>query len=153
MKLYYFTPPEFNRAGNNWFPLMDGRLLVLLDVLRFRLGVPINLSGHRDAIGRRLGQESRTQHNIDRHGAVHAVDFFVDGVHSGEQAKRVVDEMRGLGFTGIGVYPLWTNNQGRLQVGFHGDTRINNRPGRAAEWGYIGAKAVSIDAAIAAVKS
>lgn len=87
----------------------------MMDVLRFMCGHPIEISLSPYALGRRLGQGSQSAHNIDVWGEVLACDFFVSGVHYREQAEGVVDLMRKIGFTGIGVYTNTRNNRGVKQ--------------------------------------
>ena len=143
-RLHYFKPAEFNRAGINYWPKMCPRLLVLMDVLRLQLGSAIHISAHDKAIGRTTGT---SQHNYKRYGQVRALDFFVAHIDTRGAAEAVVDTMRKLGFTGIGVYPQWRNNSGVQQVGFHGDTR----EGPAGEWGYMDGQFVSLMKALPAV--
>ena len=141
--LHYFTPPEFNRDGVNWFAKTDAALLVRLDILRFRLGSPVIISPVNGATGRHKGNEDKSQHNIDYYGIVRAADFFVPGV----SASRVVNAMRGLGFTGIGVYPDGLY-YGKQETRYHGDVRTDRGPGNPAEWGHYESKDWSIDKAL-----
>ena len=46
----YFTQEEFR----DWADDMSPRLVTMLDVLRFRLGSPIAVSGSKNALGRNL---------------------------------------------------------------------------------------------------
>ena len=149
MNLRYFETTEFGR----WWPKMDANLLVRLDVLRYRLQRPILISPHPDALGRHLGYESQSCHNIDYWGLVLAVDFFVGGIHTREDALEVIGEAKDLGFTGIGVYPEWRNHKGERQVGFHLDVRPFRDMGDPATWGYVGGAFVSLDEAILKVSA
>ena len=141
--LYYFKPSEFNRAGVNWFSKTDSALLVRLDILRFRLGSPVVISPVDGATGRENGTNDKSQHNIEYHGIVRAADFFVPGV----SASRVVNAMRALSFTGIGVYPEGLYD-GKQETRYHGDVRTDRKPGDPAEWGYYGGEDTSIDKAL-----
>jgi len=141
--LHYFAPPEFNRAGINWFQKTDANLLVRLDLLRFRLSAPVVISPVDGATGRQAGTLDKSQHNITYHGLVRAADFFVPGV----SASRVVNAMRSLGFTGIGVYPDGVYN-GKRETRYHGDVRTDRGMGNPAEWGHYDGKDCSINEAL-----
>ena len=147
VQLYHFKPPEFNRGGTNWYSDMSPRLLVLLDVYRTMWGLPVSISGHNKAVGRCLGRDNTTQHNIERWGEVRAVDCFPSGMEptSVADAVQLADE---IGFTGIGLYPQWRNNKGEVQPGLHLDVRSDRRPGDPATWGYLNGEWVSINDAI-----
>ncbi len=138
-----FQPAEFNRHGD-WFPRCATGLLHRMDVLRFQLGSPVYISPVDGAVGRRNGQSDKSQHNINYYGEVRAVDFFAPGV----DPQVVVDVMRELGFTGIGVYAdgEW---KGEKATRYHGDVRHDHKMGSPAEWGQVKGRTVSIDDAIA----
>lgn len=141
--LQYFTPSEYRE----WWDDMCPRILVLMDVLRHKLGSRIDISAHPKSLGRKLGRSSQSSHNIDYWGRVMAVDFFVEHIYYREQSLHVTKTMTDVGFTGIGVYTGWTNNKGKLQVGFHGDARPNRSMGGPATWGRIdGTKSSMINA-------
>lgn len=135
--LYHFGPHEFVRAdkyGNpaSWFDQMDHRLLVLLDLLRYRLNSKILISGHDHALGRQLGPDNLSQHNIDRWGNVRAVDVLLPRVRTQDDAYRLYDLVRECGFTGFGFAPFW-----RPHAGAHLDVRHERRPEQMATWGYV----------------
>lgn len=142
--MQYFNTSEFRE----WYDLMSPRLLTLLDVLRHQLGLVIEISGHHYALGRNLG-ESESCHNVDKWGEVLAVDCFVGKNTSYREAKRIVNTAKSIGFTGIGVYPYWANNDGNRQCGFHFDVRPTRNMGDPAMWGYFDGKFKSIDDALA----
>ena len=129
---------------------MSPRLLVMLDVLRHILQSPIFISKNDQALGRRSGL-SESEHNVEFWNQVLAVDCFVKDVHTYAQALRVVESARIVGFTGIGVYPQWTNNVGRRQVGFHFGVRPSRKMDNPATWGYYDGKFVSLDYALSQV--
>jgi len=147
MHLEHFDLEEYRE----WADDMSARLLVLMDVLRFVLGSAIHISLHHRSLGREDGKGSQSAHNIDYWGEVLAVDFFVSGVYHREQAESVADHMRRLGFTGIGVYTGTRNNQGKLQVMFHGDVRPTRDMGDPAEWGRINGKMTTLYKALQSV--
>lgn len=128
---------------------MSPRLLTLLDVLRHQLGLVIEISGSPEALGRKLGASSESCHNIDKWGEVLAVDCFVGNNTTYRDAKKIVNTAKAIGFTGIGVYPYWTNNKGQRQCGFHFDVRPTSNMGDPAMWGYFDGKFKSIDDALA----
>lgn len=141
--LQHFKPAEFNRHGN-WFNRCATGLLHRLDILRFRLGSPVYVSPVDGAVGRHLGDSGKSQHNIDYHGEVRAVDFFAPDA----DPHVVVQLMRELGFTGIGVYAdgMW---QGEPAFRYHGDVRHDRGMGNPAEWGQVDGRTVSIEDALA----
>ena len=127
---------------------MSPRLVTMLDVLRFRLGSAIEISGSEYALGRNLGRGKMSAHNIDEWGEVPAVDCFVNGVYSRAQSEAVAREAESIGFTGIGVYSDTRNNQGEDQVMFHLDVRPNELMGAPATWGRVDHDYTTLMAAI-----
>lgn len=145
--LYYLTPKEFR----GWWEFMSCRELVLLDALRHACGSKLLISPHPKAIGRKLGKDNQSTHNIDYWGEVLAVDVFIDHVFYRNQILKIVQLAKTIGFTGIGIYPHWKNGKGEQQCGFHLDTRPNRTPSSPATWGKIFNKYVSLEAAIAQI--
>ena len=144
----HFSQEEFRE----WAEDMSPRLITMLDVLRFRLGSAIEISGSEYALGRNLGVGKMSEHNIDHWGEVLAVDCFIGGVYNRAQAEAVVYESEGIGFTGIGVYSDTHNNQGQEQVMFHLGVRPNELMGSPATWGRISGKYTSLIAAVQSLK-
>lgn len=142
-----FSESEFRE----WAGLMSPRLIALLDVLRYRLGSAIHISLHPKSLGRRNGPDSESAHNVDYWGEVLAADFFVSGVYYREQAEAVIQELRELGFTGMGVYTGTSNNRGEPQVMFHADVRPVRKMGDPAEWGRIDGKMTTLYKALQSV--
>jgi hypothetical protein len=145
----HFDAEEFRE----WSEDMSARLVTMLDVLRFKLGSAIEISGSEYALGRNLGRNELSEHNIDEWGEVLAVDCFIGGVYNRAQAEAVVYEAEGIGFTGIGVYSDTHNNQGDDQVMFHLGVRPNEDMGAPATWGRISGKYTSLIAAIQSLKA
>jgi len=129
----YFSQEEFRE----WAEDMSPRLVTMLDVLRFRLGSAIEISKSKYALGRELGRNKLSEHNIDYWDEVLAVDCFIRGIYNQAQAETVVHEASAIGFTGIGVYSDTHNNQGEKQVMFHFGVRPNELMGSPATWGRI----------------
>lgn len=109
--LRYFEDDEFRGQKGKLSP----ELLAKLDEFRARLGYPVRISPADGAMARRQGEDSTSQHNLDRWGEVRAIDVMptpLDGAGNpramtkaeAEEAKRVAEAV---GFTGIGVYPGW----------------------------------------------
>jgi hypothetical protein len=144
-----FSAEEFRE----WSDDMSPRLVTMLDVLRFRLGRPIAISASEYALGRELGRNDLSEHNVDHWQEVLAVDCFISGVYNRAQAEAVVYEAEGVGFTGIGVYSDTHNNQGDDQVMFHLGVRPNEDMGSPATWGRISGKYTSLIAAIQSLKA
>lgn len=134
MKLYYFSPDEFVRMNVNWYSRMSPRLLVLLDTFRHLTG-PCIISPHSHAIGR---HEGTSQHNINLHGEVRAVDVFPD-----MSADIWIKVAYQVGFTGIGIYPHWTYN-GEQRCGMHLDVREDREPGNPSTWSGVKENGVQV---------
>ena len=145
----HFSAEEFRE----WSDDMSARLVTMLDVLRFRLGSAIEISGSKDALGRNLGPGDLSEHNFDEWGEVLAVDCFISGIYSRQQAEGVAHEATAIGFTGIGVYSDTRNNQGQEQVMFHLGVRPNELMGSPATWGRISGKYTSLIAAVQSLKA
>lgn len=128
--LYYFTNHEFVRGDHDWLPEMHPRLLVLLDTFRYRWDRKVEISPHVASLGRHLGPETLSDHNVDAHGAVLAADVIPLGMETRHQASEALNIARGLGFTSIGLYPDWSP-----APGLHLGVRISRRPGDPALWG------------------
>jgi len=144
----HFTQEEFRE----WAEDMSPRLVTMLDVLRFRLGSAIEISGSTYALGRELGRGDLSEHNIDHWGEVLAVDCFVRGVYNRAQAEAVVYEAEGIGFTGIGVYSDTHNNYGVEQVMFHFGVRPTELMAAPATWGRVDHDYTTLMAAIQSLK-
>ena len=133
--LHFFRPAEFGPTPyreDNWWHEMCPRLLVLTDTFRFQWAKPITISNNNFALGRRLGQGSESQHNIDKHGEVRALDCFPGGIKTRSDAEYAVSLAKELGFTGIGFYPHWNGGPG-----LHLDTRRDREPGAPSIWGAV----------------
>jgi hypothetical protein len=110
-----------------WYWQLSPMLKDKLDELREECGVPIILSKDKGAIGRRLGKDDLSQHNVDKWGEVRAVDGYVP------ESMELLDfynEAKGAGFTGIGFYTGWSKGRG-----FHLDVREDRIEGAPATWG------------------
>ena len=145
----HFSQEEFREWGEEMSP----RLVTMLDVLRFRLGSAIEISASDAALGRNLGRDKLSEHNVDHWGEVLAVDCFISGVYSRQQAEGVAHEATAIGFTGIGVYSDTHNNRGEEQVMFHLGVRPNEDMGSPATWGRVDHDYTSLMAAIQSIKA
>jgi len=145
----HFSAEEFR----DWADDMSPRLVTVLDVLRFRLGSAIEISLSEYALGRNLGRNELSEHNIDEWGEVLAVDCFIRGVYKRAQAEAVAHEAEGIGFTGIGVYSDTHNNRGEEQVMFHLGVRPNELMGSPAAWGRVNGEYTSLMAAVQSLKA
>ena len=145
----HFSAEEFRE----WSDDMSPRLVTMLDVLRFRLGSPIGISASEYALGRELGRNDLSEHNVDHWQEVLAADCFISGIYNRAQAEAVVYEATSIGFTGIGVYSDTTNNQGEEQVMFHLGVRPTEMMGSPATWGRVDHDYTSLIAAIQSIKA
>lgn len=131
--LQYFGASEFRE----WWLYMDIDLLQKLDAFRREWGRPITISTHPDALGRHLG-DARSYHNVDRYGAVRAVDLFPQGL-TPENAAYAVQLAERVGLGGIGLY-----TDTRPSMMMHVDNRSD--PGR---WARVAGDYLGIDQAYA----
>jgi len=145
----HFNQEEFRE----WSDDISPRLITMLDVLRFKMGSPIEISASEYALGRELGVGKMSEHNIDHWGEVLAVDCFISGVYNRAQVEAVVNEATGIGFTGIGVYSDTHNNSGEEQVMFHLGVRPNEMMGSPATWGRVDHDYTTLMAAIQSLKA
>jgi len=129
-KLYHFEHAEFIRAGRDWWLDMDQGLLVKLDVLRKLWGKPIHLSKNGKAIGRLGGRGDLSQHNLNKWGAVRAVDCYPDGLETEDDVRRFLSLARHVGFTGYGAYHGIPRG-----IMVHLDVRHDRQPDDPATWG------------------
>lgn len=143
-KLQYYVPSEFR----SWWDDMSARHIVLMDTFRHQLGSRVFISAAEGALGRNLGPNNESTHNVDYWGEVLATDIFVEHVHFRPQANAVYQLAKDIGFTGIGVYPQWANNSGKLQVGFHLDSRPTRQMGDPATWGRVNGEYIAIENAL-----
>ena len=140
----YFDKAEFVTPHNgfsiDWYPRLSNVLLVRLDLFRYRIGLPINVSKAKGAIGRT--DNTTSQHNFSHWGEVRAIDVFPDGLLTMADAYNYRDIAIECGFTGIGIYPDKSPSPM-----MHLDVRENREIGQPALWGQIGGKYVSFDEA------
>lgn len=128
MHLIYFKEKEFHP----FWHVMSFSLLIQMDLLRWKWGKRIDISKAPGALGRRLGYDKTSQHNIDRWGEVRAADTFPEGVITQSDCVDFMDLATDLGFTGIGVYP-----EAEPSIMFHLDVRVDRDRGNPALWGAI----------------
>ncbi len=134
--LTYFGDHEFVRDGVQWMPLMASDLLVKLDVWRHMIGRKVRVSPHPRAIGRKDG-DSQSTHNIEFWGKVLGIDVIPEYVKDQDDAWELYDIAFRVGFTGIGFYPHWRDENGDYVSGYHLDVRRSRRPGDSANWGFV----------------
>lgn len=125
VRLRYFRPEEFR----TWLDHMSPRLLVLLDLFRYKWGHAVQISPHHLALGRRMGESNTSQHNVDRWGEVRAADVMPYGINTAKDMGDAVITARDCGFTGIGIYPHW-----KPRSGLHLDVRESSEMGYPATW-------------------
>ena len=130
--LYYFKPHEFGKTDHrdkDWWPYMYLRTLICLDVFRGMWGAPVHVSKNNGALGRNLGEDSGSDHNVDKWGSVRGVDVFPSGIGSKQDYRDAIDAARKAGFSAIGIYPNWS------RPGMHLGTRVSTTPENPATWG------------------
>lgn len=127
----YFQPSEFGV----WYGWMHPALVCALDILRERLGAPVEISPANGALGRYLTKE-KSLHNVCRYGFVMAADVLVPVGHDLATVRREAIDLKIFG--GIGCYPDW-----KPRAGLHLDIRhlvpsahgLKGDPITPATWG------------------
>lgn len=143
MTLRFFKPAEFWREDKyhnpvNWYEKTHPKLLYAIDLLRWRWSdycgddTPIRISPHGQAIGRQLGHDSVSDHNIDRWGLVRGIDLMPVGLSSAQDAAVLRALAVECGIDAIGIYPDWAP-----APGIHVGIRPERDPGDPALWGAI----------------
>ena len=94
----HFSQEEFRE----WSDDMSPRLVTMLDVLRFKLGSPIEISASEYALGRNLGVGKMSEHNIDEWGEVLAVDCFIRASTVSSKLRPWCMKLRGLALLASG---------------------------------------------------
>jgi len=123
VELRHFRPHEFR----GWFHAMSPTLLERLDHWRHMLDAPVLVSPAAGALGRHLGKDNSSQHNVDVWGEVRAIDLMPQ--LPVEEMERAFDLAIDAGFTGVGLYPDWCP-----QWGMHLDVRKDRRIDDPALW-------------------
>lgn len=121
----HFRPAEFRE----WWGQMSVRLLHVLDAFREEWGEPCVVSPHPDALGRNLGADGSSQHNVDRWGEVRACDLFPRGMDDRADFARAYEIAKYVGATGIGIY-----TDTRPSPMIHLDVRVDRSVGDPATW-------------------
>lgn len=120
----FFKPAEFGE----WWPLLDPHLKNVLDNFREDWGAPVRISPHPDALGRHMGPEKMSQHNVDVWKKVRAADIFPDGLTE-DSFPRAYECAKSAGASGIGFYP--DTHPGPMM---HLDVRRSHTADRPATW-------------------
>lgn len=124
----YFKPSEF---GNDW-PVIAPALKDCLDAFRADWGAPVRISPRKGALGRRLGPEEMSGHNIDRWGTVMAADVFPAGMDTPDDMARAVSCAKTAGATGVGLY---TDTSPSKMM--HLDVRPDRTPDNPRYWSRV----------------
>lgn len=125
----YFQDGEFKGFKDKLAPGLREKI----NEFRFLWGAPVVLS----SVGRHQGDDSNSQHNIDKWGETRALDFFPQGIETQADAWRAIALLEQIGFTGIGIYPDKNNG-----VMLHADVRPGDR---IARWSFIGGVQYSLE--------
>ncbi len=108
-----------------WVDLMSPVQVNRLDKLS--LMHPFVISSNDGSLGRRLGEQDNSKHNVDYWGEVLATDIFPIGKFDPLLFYQYIIDA---GFKGIGFYPYWESTQIKdvmLVGGFHVDSRPQQR--------------------------
>lgn len=123
----YFNEIEFH----GWYDLMDPMQLELLNKFRHAWGGPVLVSPLSAGVGRRMGPDAKSFHNVDRYGVVKATDIMPSNFKTKEDFKRGFEIAKDVGFLGIGIYPDWNPSAGmHVDVG----RRAGRFQGNPAKW-------------------
>jgi hypothetical protein len=124
VSLSYLKQTDFRQ----WWPAMNTELVALVDELGRRVdeaGGELRISPADGALGRKLGPNDDSQHNVTKWGEVRAADVMITGI----DLQDAYDLAREVGFTGVGVYPDWDPDPG-----LHVDVREDASPDDPAQW-------------------
>ncbi|NRB42683.1 MAG: hypothetical protein HRU20_30145 [Pseudomonadales bacterium] len=135
----HFQASEFH----GFYDQLNPDLLVSLNLFREWWGAPVHISPLADGVGRYLGADKDSQHNIDKWGQVNAVDFFPEGLKTESDIKRAYDLAKKAGFSGIGLYTDTTRN-GKKAIMMHGDVRADKSAINPATWARVNGVYVGI---------
>lgn len=133
--MIFFKKKEFR----DWFDLMNPRLLDIMEEFRAQWGAPCVISSVDGALGRHLGAEKTSSHNVDYWGTVNAVDLFPRGMDTEEDLKRAFECAKLAGASGIGLY---TDTKPGYMI--HLDCRPDRTPENPATWARVGGEYVAI---------
>jgi len=133
----YFKPSEFG----GWYEQLNPDLLAAMNRFRELWGAPVLVSQADGAVGRRLGADNTSQHNIDHWGHVNGVDMFPAGMNTPDDMRRAQRLATQAGFTGIGLY----TDTSRPML--HGDVRSNKSVGSPALWSRVAGQYLAINEA------
>ena len=122
-ELSFFKENEFHGFYGDCNP----KLLVLTDLFRYIWDNPVAISSANGAVGRY--DETNSQHNINYWDEVRALDLKPKGLTSKYDLERAFKIARDVGFTGIGLYPEWSD------PGIHVDIRNDRTIGDPLYWG------------------
>lgn len=103
-----FTRSEFGQ----WWRFMSTKLVLGLNAFALDWGAAVHISPHPDALGRFMGPDSASAHNIDRWGMVLGADTMPMGLEGATQYARAYAIAKRHGFVGFGVYPHWSPRPG-----------------------------------------
>lgn len=123
---------------------MGDEQLAMLEAFAIEYGKTVHVSPHPDALGRYLGPEAMSGHNIDCWGEVVATDVFPEGFR-GQDFDRVLGIALRAGATGIGFY-IDTFWRGQAAPMLHLDTRPDRTPQNPRIWVRIKGAYVDVEA-------
>jgi len=122
-ELEFFKEREFRGYYHDCNP----RLLISLDLFRFHWGDVVDVSEEEGAIAR--FDESESQHNVNKWGEVRAIDVKPRNLITKDDLQHAFSIAKKVGFTGIGLYPEWSD------PGLHLDIRMGRQMGSPLYWG------------------
>ena len=118
---------------------MSPHLLNVLDNFREDWGDRVFISTHPQALGRRLGPNSHSQHNVDLWGQVRAADLFPDGMNTPDDFARAYECAKSAGASGVGIYTDTTSPM------IHLDVRQSTTPDNPAKWSRVRGEYLGIE--------
>lgn len=136
-EIRHFAPREFNRNDIDFAPVMSEKFILGLDELREQSGHRIMISPNKHALGRRNTKYKSSQHyfglEVTELSVADIIPYSrIDGEKcslSRVEARSFVELAADIGFTGIGVYPMW-----HPASGFHIDMRELPAGRQLASW-------------------
>tara|TARA_R110002153_G_scaffold274298_2_gene448199 strand:+ start:20954 stop:21526 length:573 start_codon:yes stop_codon:yes gene_type:complete len=111
---------------------MGDEQLAMLEAFAIAWGKAVHVSTHPAALGRYLGPDALSGHNVERWEEVVATDIFPEGLRSEDFAQALTIALQS-GATGIGFYAdtFWN---GQAAPMMHLDTRPDRTPENPRIW-------------------
>jgi len=137
LKITRWSPREFQ----GWWQQMAPVQLQMLEKFARGWKELVLVSPAKGAVGRNLGPDARSAHNVDKWGAVFATDVFPLKLEGAEGIQRALTLAKAAGATGFGVYTD-VHRAGLRALMLHLDTRPSDH---FRTWARVNGKYVGLE--------